>query len=766
MGDKQSSVGKSIPFIGGVGKVTGKSQYLDDLEFSGMLYAKILRSVHPHAKILKIDTSRAEVLPGVRAVLTSDDCPNTRFGLDLPDTTILPEEKVRYVGEEVAAVAADTEKIAEHALELIHVEYEPLPAFFDTREKIGTDAILIHEDKPENIARVYQFERNDFQAAIEKCDHVFEEEFSTSRVTACYMEPFGVIASWSPDNRLSIETGTQAIFQTRAELAKALDMPTSMVTVNSPTIGGAFGAKIWLRNFQPIAALLAKKAGRPVKYVMTRKEEFLASRPRVPAIIKVRMGMMNDGTMICKDMNITADNGAYSWAAPKVMLNMAMRTDCLYRYEASRCKAQLIYTNTTPTSGMRGYGNTQGHYAVESMIDLCSRRLGLDPLEVRLKNAVYKGYKTLHGWNLRSCELSRCLEKTGEGIRANRAPKEDLGGRIKRGIGVACMTHVSGNRGGNNFDGSSSMLRFHEDGKLCLYHGESDMGQGASTVLAQIAAETLGISVDDIRIMPLSTDTSPFCFGSYSSRVTTVAGKAARQCAIQLKKQLLEVVAENEKINIDDLDIADGIIFYTDNKKEVMSVAKACQIGIRTKTTAALTSYIAYDPPTTGADPKTFYGDYSSAYTYAAQGVEVEIDTETGQIKILRVVCAHDLGKAINPKGVMGQIYGGIAQGAGYGIYENIVYEEGVLKTKSLREYTMMTMSDMPDIKAHMIESLDPVGPYGAKGVGEPTLIPMAPAIANAVEDAIGMRICELPITAEKIFFALNPTCDGGDLWE
>ena len=535
MHQPKNSVGHPVRFKGGVGKVTGQAGYLDDLELPGMLQAKILRSPHAHALIKSIDVSLADALPGVEAVLTSGDCPDTRFGLDVADSTILARNKVRYAGEEVAAVAATDAKTAQRALDLIKVEYEPLEAVFEVRESLAEGAPLIHEDKPGNLAKAYDIERGDFDEVLASCDRVFEHEFYTSRVLPSYLEPFGVIAAWQPDGRLEIHTGIQAIFQARAEIAKALGIDPSDVVVKSPSIGGAFGGKIWIRNFHPIAALLAKKARRPVKYVMTRHEEFLASRPRVPAHIKMRLGFTNDGRMLCKELDIITDNGAYSWATPKITLNMSMRTDCLYRFKASRSRARVAYTNTTPTSGFRGYGNAQAHFAMESLIDMASRKLGLDPVKVRLMNASRQGDQTLHGWNLRSCGLSECIEQASRAIQKDRLPQEEQGGRIRRGIGLACMNHVSGNRGGKNFDGSSSMLRFQEDGKLCLYHGESDMGQGASTVLAQIAAETLGISVDDVRIMPLSTDSSPFCFGSYSSRVTTVAGKAAYLAALEVK---------------------------------------------------------------------------------------------------------------------------------------------------------------------------------------------------------------------------------------
>ena len=345
----------------------------------------------------------------------------------------LARDKVRYVGEEVAAVAAETGRIAQKALELIEVKYEELPPVFDPAQAVAQGAPLLHEDKPGNIAKAYNIERGDVEAARAACDHVFTEEFSTSRVLPCYLEPFGVIADWEPDGRLTIYTGIQAIFQARAEIAKALDLDPSRIVVKAPTIGGAFGGKIWIRCFHPIAALLAQKARRPVKYVMTREEEFLASRPRVPARIKITLGFMNDGTMLFKEMDLLTDNGAYSWAAAKVTLNMSMRTDCLYRFAASRTRARLAYTNTTPTSGFRGYGNPQSHFALESMIDVCARRMGLNPAEVRLKNAVHKGYKTLHGWNLRSCELGQCLEKAWEAINKDRLPAEEDGGPHKAG---------------------------------------------------------------------------------------------------------------------------------------------------------------------------------------------------------------------------------------------------------------------------------------------------------------------------------------------
>ncbi|MCX5835332.1 MAG: xanthine dehydrogenase family protein molybdopterin-binding subunit [Deltaproteobacteria bacterium] len=760
MKEEHAVVGKAVRFVGGLDKVTGRAQYLDDIDLPGMLHAKILRSPHAHARIVKVDTSKAAVFPGVKAVLSAADCPSLPFGLDVPDARIFAETKVRYAGDEVAAVAAETPKIAAEALKLIEVQYELLPALFSPEEALHEGAPVIHEDKPGNLVKSYVIERGDVDMDFASCDFVFEEEFSSSRVTPCYLEPFGAIARWEPDGRLTVWTGIQAAFQARAEIARALGMNPSQITVKVPTIGGAFGGKIWIRNFHPIAALLARKAKRPVKFVLTRPEEFVASRHRVPAKIKIKLGMLKDGTMVCKDTTIVADNGAYSWAAPKIVLNMSMRTDCLYRFKSVRTRSYLAYTNTTPTSGFRGYGNAQSHFAQECMIDVCGRKAGLDPVEIRLKNAVRQGDLTLHGWKVRSCGLTECIEKARAAIARVRKPKEDQNGKIKRGVGLACMNHVSGNRAGNNFDGSSSMVRFQEDGKLVLYHGESDMGQGARTVLAQIAAETLGIRPEDVLVMPIDTDVSPFCFGSYSSRVTTVAGKAAYLASLQVREQLLKLAGNILEAAPEDLDIKEGRIFVRGSERIEISVAEVCKSAIRTKTTVGLTAYVAYDPPTEGAD-EDFYGDYSSAYTYAAQAVEVEVNTETGQIRVLRVAAAHDVGRAINPNGIRGQIYGGVAQGAGWALYENMVYEGGRLQNKSLRNYTMVTVTDMPEVEPIIVETHDPVGPYGAKGIGEPALIPMPPAVANAVEDAVGVRIRDLPITAEKIFFNLHPECEG-----
>jgi len=755
MKKNHSYIGNRQEFVNAREKVTGKAKYLDDIKLPNMLHGKILRSPHPHARIVSIDTSKAEALPGVKAVITAKDCPNNKFGLSEPDVNILAVDKVRYVGDEVAAVAAETVEIAEEAIKLIDVEYELLPVVDDVMEAMKEDAPLVHEELDSNVVLEYHHSRGDVEADFAKCDYVFEEEFSTHRVSGLYLEPFGAIAQWDNYGRVTIWSGLQSVFQGRNEIAKALGIDETKVVVKSPMIGGGFGAKIWIRNFHPIVAILAKKTNRPVKIVLSREEEMLTTRPRVAPRIKIKLGMMKDGTMVCKESKIIADNGAYSWAAPKILLNMSIRTDCLYRFKSTKTDAYLVYTNLIPTSGFRGYGNSQMHFALESFIDMCAKKIGLDPVEVRLKNAVRQGDVTLHGWKLRSCGLSECIEKASELIKKDRLPKEEDNGRIKRGIGVACMTHVSGNRSGTNFDGSSAMVRIHEDGKVFVFSGEADLGQGSSTVFAQIAAETLGVPIDDITIMPLDTDTSPFALGTYSSRVTTVGGKAVYLACKKVKEQIFELAAKHLEDSKDNLEMKDGRVYSVSNPKKSLSLKELSKIAIRSNEAVPFTAYITYDPPTEGADEE-YYGDYSSAYTYGAHGVEVEVDTLTGRVKVLRIAAAHDVGKAINPNGITGQINGGVAQGIGWTLYEDMIFKDGIPQVRGLKDYMLMTAKDMPKIEEIIVESNDPIGPYGAKGIGEPTLIPTAPAIANAIEDAVGVRLKHLPFTPEKVYWAIQ----------
>ncbi len=755
-------VGKPTSSVDAAEKVLGAAEYLDDLSLPGMLYGKILRSPHAHARIVRIDTSAAERLPGVKAVVTHRDACGRKYGMDIADTLVMAVDRVRYVGDEIAAVAAVTEAIARQALKLINIEYEALPVLGDTSASLAEGASLLHADRPGNVARRYAIDRGDVDADFARADRVFEKEFETSMVQAAYMEPMGCIASWDACGRLTVWTSIQSAFTARRHIAQVLDLPESAVVVKVPYVGGGFGAKIWVRNLQPITALLARKAGRPVKIVLTREEEFLTMRPRVPARIRLRVGVLADGTFLTKEAAIVADNGAYSWAAPKIMLNMSVRTDCLYHWHSVRTRSSLVYTNHVPTSGFRGFGNAQMHFALESMVDIICHNMGWDPVQTRLKNASRQGDVTIHGWQLRSCALSDCIEKAAAAIRVGRQPVESGGGRIRRGIGLACMTHVSGNRAGENFDGSSALVRLVEDGSALVLTGESDLGQGMRTAYAQIAAEALGLPLASVRVLPfLDTDTSPYCLGTFSSRATTVGGKAVYLAACKLREQAMEVAAGLLKCPAHYLTSRDGIVSVAAEPERQVTMAAIAQAGLRTTAATGLEAFVCYDPPTKGTN-EVYYGDYSSAYAFGAHAAEVEVDTETGFVRVLRIVAAHDVGVALNPRGVKGQIMGGVAQGLGWALTENLPLKDGVIQNPGFANYIVPTIMDMPDVQPVIAESHDPVGPYGAKGVGEPALIPSPPAIANAIFDAVGMRLHSLPLSPEKIFWALHPGTAGG----
>ncbi len=751
---EHNAVGRPVAFVDAVEKVMGKADYVDDLSLPRMLYGKILRSPLAHARIKRIDTTRAARLPGVKAVITHLDASDHKLGPDIQDANVLAVDRVRYVGDEVAAVAAVSAEVAREALDLIAVEYEPLPVVADMTAALAEGAPLLHLDRPGNIARRYRIDRGDVDADFSCADEILEDEFETSLVQACYMEPMGCIAEWDARGRLTIWTSIQSAFQARRMIAWALDIPESAVVVKVPYIGGGFGGKTWIRNLHPITALLAKKAGRPVKVTLTRSEEFLTMHPRVPARIHLRIAAKRDGTLLAKEAQITADSGAYAWGGPKVMLNMSVRADCLYRWRAVRTEAALVYTNHVPTSGYRGFGNAQMHFALESMIDEMCRKAGWDPVQMRLKNIVRQGDRTIHGWNLRSCGLGECIERSWAAIQQGRQPVTEDGGRIRRGVGLACATHVSGNRSGNSFDGSSALLRLTEDGRVLVFSGESDMGQGARTAFAQIVAEVLGIPLSAVEVVPLlDTDTSPYCFGSYSSRVTTLAGNAIYLAACKLREQVVELAGKRLGCAASEIHIEDGIARAA-NKDKRASLAEIAQLGLRSRGATGMEAFVCYDPPTEGTDA-SFYGDYSAAYNYGAHAVEVEVDTETGVVRVLRLVAAHDVGYAINPAGVEGQILGGVAQGLGWALTENLELQDGVIRNPSLAGYVIPTTLDMPQVVPILVETHDPIGPFGAKGVGEPALIPTAPAIANAIDNAVGVRIRTLPISPEKVLLGI-----------
>jgi CO/xanthine dehydrogenase Mo-binding subunit len=749
-------VGQRVPMVDAEEKVTGKAIYYSDLQLPGMLHGKVLRSPHPHARILNINIDKAKALPGVRAILFSQNVPSGKYGVQVADRPILAQGKVRFIGEEVAAVAAIDEETAEEAVGLIRVEYEPLPVVMDVREALEEGSPRVHEEKASNVAASSRIARGDVERGFRESDVVLEEVFQTQFVHSLYMEPQICVAERDPSGCLVLYLPVQTPFTTRDMIARILGLPLHKIKVIQTAMGGAFGGKLDT-TLHFIAALLTQRAGKPVSLRNTREEDLSSTFLRVPTNIRLKIGARRDGTLVAKQVRILADNGAYCSLAPKIVCtNMSIRSDCLYHYQHTLTESQLVYTNKVPSSAYRGFGNPQITFAQESLIDMLAEELGLDPVQIRLKNGIHAGDTTIHGWKIGSCGLKECLEQGAKRIGWEEKIRRRESKRL-RGVGASAMIHVSGNRGALEWDGSEAWIRLHEDGTAVLFSGESELGQGKNTVLSQIAANAVGLSLSDVRAAAVDTENCPFVLGPYSSKTTVLAGNAVRSAGLQLRNQILEAASHMLEVPVHRIQMRESRI-YVDGEPEPKATVKDVvrfahtHEGRRTFFTQGI-----FDPGKVRIGPHNeYYGDVSATYPFAAHFAEVEVDPDTGAITLLRYVAAHDVGKAINPMAVEGQIEGGVTQGLGYALTEEVLVDAGRVLNPNLRDYYLPTTLDVPEIESILVESNDPTGPYGAKGVGEATLIPVAPAIANAIYHATGIRFTELPITPEKICLALK----------
>lgn len=745
-------VGKRLPALDARDKATGRAEFVSDIRLPGMLWAKVLRSPVAHARIRNIDVSRALKLGGVKMVLTGKDCPPHKYGVVIRDETILAVDKVRYAGDEIAIVLATDPDIAEEALELIAVDYEELPVLLDPREAMEEGAPLIHEGKS-NVAVRLHIERGEVDRAFAESDVVLEDTYNTSMVYQAYLEPMAAVAAVDASGRLTLWAGLQNPSAARLTFADALGIPADKLRIIQPHFGGGFGAK--LEHKVPLlCAFAALKSGRPVRLVNDREEDFQAGHPRVPMTIRLKLGAKKDGTLTAKQVEIIADNGAYTVYAPGILSTALYRIDLLYRIANVRADGVLVYTNKAPTSAFRGFGNAQMHFAFECHLDALAKELGLDPKELRLKNAAYPGYVNPHGWKVGSCGLKECIEKATAAIgweekKANKQPR--------RGVGMACCMHVSGNRSfKKEFDGSAALVRVDDGGNVFVYSGEADLGQGARTVFAQIAAEELGVPYEKVKVAIVDTDIAPFAWGTFASRATYLGGNAVRAAAADAKRQILEFAAELLNVPVGLLNIQNGRIVGPSEKKS-LDLAEVTREYMYRHAGANIIGRGSFVPEGVEYPDETKYGNISGAYPFAAQAAEVEVDTETGQVKVLRLAAAHDLGKAINPMLAEGQIEGGVAMGLGWALTENLTYgPDGRVANPQFLDYQIPTAMDVPPLEVILVEPEEKSGPYGAKSLGEPALIPTSPAIANAVYDAIGVRIKELPITPEKILAALK----------
>ena len=751
--EKFAVVGKRVQRVEGFDKVTGDSKFIADIHLPGMLTGRILRSPYPHARIRSIDTSKAEKLRGVRAVVTAEDTIKRPWGAFFADQYILSVGKTRYVGEEVAAVAAIDPDIAEEALDLIEVDWQPLPGVFDAEEAMQDGAPLVHDDKPNNIAMHLDLERGNIVQAFADSDVIVEDTFTSMPQWHCSIETIGSVVEYAPNGKYTIYMNTQTLFNARYRIATALGVPETDVRIIQSAVGGGFGGKSCDDNNALVCAVLARKAGKPVRVINSREEEFLAGcRPRVFMKIIVKLGFKKDGRIRAKELKVIADNGAYSAKAPAITGVAAMRHDTCYKYSDVKLEAKLIYTNKIPTGAFRGFGNPSAEWAVEQAIDLGAHALGIDPLELARINAAEVGYVSPHGNRVTSCELKQCLDMTEKMIdwkakRANKAPNT--------GLGLACTVHVSGKRHFGDYDGSSATIKINEDGKALILSGEGECGQGVHTAMCQIAAEELGVPVEDVEISRADTDLTTFCLGAFASRLTYVSGNAVKNAATNVKQQLFEQAAEMLEANATDLMSRDGRIFVKGVEGKSVTVGDVARARLFRHNGAPIVGSGSFDADSVLPD-STRFGNESGAYNYGVQAAQVHVDPLTGQVKVLQMVVASDCGTVIYPIGAEGQVEGGLAQGIGYALTEGLQIDEGRPINPNFSDYRIPSMRDMPPLQHAFADSYEPTGPFGAKGLGELNMDPTAAVINNAIFDAVGVRVKTLPITPEKILLALK----------
>ena len=758
-------VGKRLTRPDVAAKATGTAMYGADLALPGMLIGRILTSPHAHANIVSIDTSRASALPGVAAVITHEDVPKRNFTRSVMAEGMPPfayegenqdqfilSEKARYMGDWIAAVAAVDIYTAEKALDLIEVVYEPLPAVFDPEEALKPGAPVIHDRWQGNVAAVIEhpFTRGDLVKALAESDHVVEFSGRNSRQKQAHMEPDVALARWDEEGRLTIWSPNQNPHLAKKTMARRVfGIGEGKVRWISTIVGGGFGARMSF-GVEPVCALLAKVTGKPVKVVVTREEDFSGYNSRTEQRQTIRLGVTKDGTVTAVEQTILSDSGAYFSHSGSISAVNMQATLGLLRSPVVAGKATVAYSNNPTSSGMRGYGNPEGSFVLQQAIDMAAEKCGMDPVEFRLKNARGVGEPSM--WEpvlLDSCNLDQCIKLGAERIGwkdkwQGWGKKKE--GRFRRGVGMSIMTHASG-AGGFLLEHSNAILKLHEDGSAQLTVSPCEMGQGILGVLAQIAAEAAGLRYEDIHVMSGDTDITLFDIGSHASRSTYVIGNAVVDAGLKVKEILLARAAKRLDTTAGELQVEDGRVYVKADPARAVSVAELSHDAI-------------YEYGTDGQHI-TATGTYQSVThcpNFQAGFVEVEVDTETGVIKVLRFVIAHDIGRAINPQNVEGCLQGGAAQGVGYALSEDLVIDDktGKVLSDSFATYKMLSTLDMPEVEVILVEEPAPTGPFGAKGVGEPGMTNVAPAIANALYDAVGIRIHSLPMTPEKVLEALQ----------
>ena len=801
-----SVIGKSIALIDSAGKTTGQGKYTDDLSVPGMLIGKILHSPYPHARIKKIDSSRALALDGVVTVVTGEDAPN-QYGI-LPvghDETALAVDKVRYIGDNVACVVAESEAIAEKALELIDVEYEPLPAWFDPEDSMKAEAELIHDQRPHNIEKDYHHVFGDPDKGFAECDKIIEGRYIANEVTHAAMEPHSTLAAFEFDpqtggqGRLTVWSSTQVPYYLQHKLSIVLEMQMSQIRVIKPLVGGGFGGKSEVIPIEIIAAVAARKAQAPVKITYTREEVFWAHRGRPRTIVDLKTGVKNDGRIMAVAARVIQDGGAYCSYGVVTILYSGALLGALYDIPHIRYDGYRVLTNKPACGAMRGHGTVNVRFAFESQFDELAAAIGMDPAEIRRRNLLKPPTITVNGLRVQSYGLPECIEQV-----FTRSKWRERKGKLPRGrgLGIACSHYVSGAANSiirSDMPHSTVNIKIDRDGGVVIYTGASDIGQGSDTMVAQIAAEALGCSLARVKVVAADTDLTPIDIGSYSSRVTFMNGNATLRAAQSIRKQIIEAAAKRMNCPTEDVEIRADRVWnknaHRDNgataaaeaaateqnaptvsghvegqilrgsvqqkrkdesPKDEMSFEEAVVSAIDFHGALSGTGSYAPPPAARGAKHKGAGVGPSPAYSYSAQVADVSVDEDTGEVTVHKIWAAHDCGRALNPVSVEGQVIGSVWMGLGQALQEEMVWKDGLLMNPGMLEYRSPSSTESPEIECIIVESIDPEGPYGAKEASEGSLAAAIPAIANAIYDAVGIRLRESPFTPERVLSALR----------
>jgi 4-hydroxybenzoyl-CoA reductase subunit alpha len=745
-----SVIGTRQPKLDAPLKATGRSEFTDDIRLPGLLHGKIVRSPIQRGKIVNIDTSRAEKVPGVKAIIIHQDTGGLMMG---PDQYALCDEMVNYFGDEVAAVAAVDEETACEAVELIKVDYEPMTPVLSIEEATAEGAPVLHKHFEDNYADEVTMNFGDTEKAFSESDYMRVDEYTTNPNHNCFAELHAVVADYSMPGKLSVWTPTQSSTLVQKAMAESFGLPESNVRILNLNTGGAFSGRGSARVHHYAAAILSRKSGRPVKITSTEDEEFLVCRSNGKSAFAFKTGVMKDGTLKVIEADFVQDCGAYVEIQFLVLRIVGSNLQMLYKLGAFRYRGRLVYTNNRPYFCHHGGSMVQMRFAYGQHLDLIAEDLGIDPMELRYKNAAEKGYTTPSKIHYASCGLKECIRKA-----ARKAGWKKKRGKLPpyRGIGIGCGVINSGAKGAYIHDTSAAFLKIGEDGKVSLFTGLPDMGQGSHTTMAMIAAETLGIVPDDIAVVSGDSDIAPFDVGAFAQRGTFTTGNAVKAACLDARKQLAKTASKKLGVKPSQLVFRDRRVFPKGAPEKAVSFEDVVFDTLHCQEGRYVMGRGFYNPPTQAVDPTTFEGNATLAYSFGAQIAEVEVDPETGIVRLLRMTVAHDVGRAINPLAVEGQLDGQVFSAAGQTLFEECVTGDGLVLNPSRLNYKTPRSFEVPQVEHIIVETHDPYGPYGAKEVGEGPIVCASQAIGNAVMNAIGYPIKEFPITPERVLEALK----------